>query len=354
MKKRIMLITDVYGWGGHTRAEYIKKYLSNTYDFTLKDAAEFNQWEEKTNKDLFSKKEADQFSQSYKGNIYPFDDFKKFINTQRLPRTYDLYYFLFHTMLVKKSVKRFLESDAKIVTIVTGFPTLKKIFYGRNGNSEKAVKAFLKVANKCRAIFANNYKSLNDLRTIYDPQKTYYLPRGVDPEIFYPMTTGFKRKEDESKFTIAYVGKPVPEKGLREFIMPACEQASVSIIFNDRNYEDALSPEEMNLFYNKADAYVVASTIDGTPNPALEAAACGKPIIANEIGNMPDFIRDGENGFLLKEMKINKYAQKLMWMKRNQKRTFEMGQEARGTVERDWTWEKVVNGHERPTFRRLI
>ena len=322
MKKRIMLISDVKGWGGWVRAQYIRKYLKDEYDFNLLDADEFNEWE-KVSEDL--------------------------------PK-YDLYYFLFHTMLMKKSVKRLLNTDSKIITIVTGFPTLKNLFYARDKtNVERARKTFLQVANKCIAIYANNKKSLEDLRYIYDPRKTGYLPRGVDPAVFYPMTTTFTRKDDENMFTIAYVGKPVLEKGLREVIMPACEQASVRIIFNDRNYEDALSPAEMNQFYNKADVYLVASTIDGTPNPALEAASCGKPIVANEIGNMPEFIKDGWNGFLIEgEMTINKYVKKLRWMKRNQLRSFEMGQNARLTVEQDWTWKRVVNLHERNAFRRIL
>jgi glycosyltransferase involved in cell wall biosynthesis len=256
-------------------------------------------------------------------------------------------------MLLKKSVKRLLSTNVRVVTVVTGFPTLKNIFYGRNKIFEEAKNKFLSLANKCVAVGSNNRKSLEDLRSIYDPQKTFYAPRGVDPEIFYPMTTEFRRKENENDFTIAYVGKPVPEKGLKEFIQPACEQAGVNIIINDRNYENALSPQEMNEFYNKADAYVVASTIDGTPNPALEAASCGKPVIANEIGNMPEFIKDGKNGFLLGDMTVGKYARKIRWMKVNQKRTFEMGMNARETVLKNWTYQKSIE-NKREIFRRLV
>ena len=352
--KRILVITDVYNWIGHTRAKYMQKHLSNEFMIHIMDSKEFNVWERETNKDYFSDLDFhDYIPVSPDKTLFNFDDFKKFSKQKRKLRTYDLYYFLFHTMLVKQSVKRILNTDARVATVVTGFPTLKNIFYDRNRNIEKAKNKFLPLANKCVAIGANNYKSLNDLRTIYDARKTFYAPRGVDPDVFFPMTEKFKRKDNENMFTIAYVGKPVPEKGLKEFIMPACEKASVEIIFNDRNYEDALPPEEMNKFYNKADAYVVASTIDGTPNPALEAASCGKPIISNEIGNMPEFIVDGENGFLLKKMSVGKYAQKLMWMKKNQKRSFEMGQNARAEILKNWTYKKSIE-RKREIFRRLL
>jgi glycosyltransferase involved in cell wall biosynthesis len=344
MRKRILLVTDVKGWGGWVRGMYIKRYLYE-YDIRLMDAREFNDWELHVNSGYFSDKDLQDF-RSKRFNFkkyYNFDAFRRFVEKQ-YPRPYDLHYFLFHTMLQKKSTQRLLNNGAKAMTIVTGFPTLKPCF-GRVRPKDK----FLHLARKCSAIGANNIKSLNDLKTIWQ-KKTFYAPRGVDPDIFYPMTTSFKRKD---KFTVAYVGKPVPEKGLESIIRPACKKAGVELIINDRNYENALSPQQMNKFYNQADVYLVASTIDGTPNPALEAASCGKPIIANAIGNMPEFIRDGENGFMV-DLKMDKYIQKLLWMKTNQMKSFEMGQEARKTILRKWTWEKVIDQHERKIFQELV
>ena len=352
MKKRILLVSDVKGWGGYVRGQYIKKYLKDDYDIHIMDAIEFNQWELRINSGCFTDQDLKDFARKggKQKNFYSFDDFQKFIKG-REKNPWDLYYFLFHTMLMKKSVKRLVRNGNAVMTIVTGFPTLKNIFYGASGRNHATAKnRFLGIANKCKAVCANNYKSLEDLKSIYKGP-SYYLPRGVDPEIFYPMTT-FERKP-ESKFTVAYVGKPVPEKGLQNFIRPACQEANVNLIINDRNYQNALSPEEMNVFYNQADVYLVSSTIDGTPNPALEAASCGKPIIANEIGNMPEFIKEGVNGFMV-ERDVRKYANKLRWMKQNQGQAFEMGQEARKEILRNWTWEKVINTNEREAFRRIL
>ena len=35
---------------------------------------------------------------------------------------------------------------------------------------------------------------------------------------------------------------------------------------------------------------------EGTPNPCLEAAACGVPLVTTRVGNMPELVRDGDNG----------------------------------------------------------
>jgi len=349
MKKRILLISDVKGWGGWVRAEYIKKHLSDEFEFDIMDDNEFSQFEIKSNPNYFSKADIKKYLESMKlheGSQMDFDDFSKFHLESRLGNDYDLFYFLFHTMLVKKGVKRFLNGNNKVITIVTGKPVIKECFYN-NRNGREGINNFLKLANKCEAVGANNIISLNELKDVYDGQ-TFYAPRGVDPDVFYPE----KEFEEREKFIVAYVGKPVFQKGLPDYIKPACDIAGVDLIINDRNYTNALSPNEMRKFYNQADAYIVASTIDGTPNPALEAASCGKPVIANKIGNMPEFIEEGVNGFLV-DMNVNEYVNKINLLKADSKRCFEMGMNARQTILKDWTWEKVTE-NEREIFRRVI
>ena len=55
----------------------------------------------------------------------------------------------------------------------------------------------------------------------------------------------------------------------------------------------------MRDFYQSLHVYVCASRSEGTPNPCLEAAACGLPVVTTPVGNMPEFVRDGVNGFFV-------------------------------------------------------
>lgn len=55
---------------------------------------------------------------------------------------------------------------------------------------------------------------------------------------------------------------------------------------------------ELRAWYNSGTVYVVASKTEGTPNPALEAAACGCVVVSTPVGNMPELI-DGRNGVLV-------------------------------------------------------
>jgi glycosyltransferase involved in cell wall biosynthesis len=96
----------------------------------------------------------------------------------------------------------------------------------------------------------------------------------------------------------------------------------------------------------------VSSETDGTPNGALEAAACGRPIISNKIGNMPEFIVDGYNGFLVPR-NIEAYVEKLLYLKHNRTHLVEMGKNARKTIETGWTW-KIQAENYRKMFRSII
>ncbi len=355
MKKKILLVSDTKNWGGWKRAEMIKKYLSDEFNFTLMDSKEYNNYELKSTMGSFSTKDANEFcSQSKDKDFMMIGDFKKWLNESKTDFDYDLIYFLFHTMLLKKCVKRTLDRGMKVVTIVTVYPTIRKGFVrsgaGRGaGTIVSATSKFIDQANKCKAIFANNLKTLEDLKSIYK-KKTFYVPRGVDSEVFFPIRD-FKEKP-HPQFTVAFVGKPNPEKGLKSHVIPACQMAGVKLVTNERNYTNALPQGAMRRFYNSADVYIVASTMDGTPNTALEAASCGLPIISNEIGNMPEFIKKGVNGFLI-PLDVDKYTKRLKWMKNNQEKAWKMGQEARQTVLDGWTWEQTTK-NERIAFRKVI
>lgn len=57
--------------------------------------------------------------------------------------------------------------------------------------------------------------------------------------------------------------------------------------------------EEIATWINACDLLVLPSVAEGSPTIIPEAMACGKPVIATEVGGVPDLIRDGEEGYLV-------------------------------------------------------
>jgi glycosyltransferase involved in cell wall biosynthesis len=91
-------------------------------------------------------------------------------------------------------------------------------------------------------------------------------------------------------------------------------------------------------FYRQLDVYVCASDSEGTPNPCLEASACGLPIVTTAVGNMPEFVRDGENGFLV-ERRAEDVAARLTRLRDDPALLACMGAAARTAAEA-WDWRR--------------
>jgi glycosyltransferase involved in cell wall biosynthesis len=159
-----------------------------------------------------------------------------------------------------------------------------------------------------------------------------YVPNGVD-EQFFRRT----RARRSSRLVVGWVGKPNPRKG-SDIVAHACAAAGVELRTIERTHRNALGPEEMREFYQDLHVLAVQSDMDGTPNPALEAAACGVAVVSNRIGNMPEFI-DGKNGRLV-ERNADSLAAALRQI--DVPDAVRMGDAARATVEAGWTWRHMA------------
>ncbi|MCR4807640.1 MAG: glycosyltransferase [Lachnospiraceae bacterium] len=58
------------------------------------------------------------------------------------------------------------------------------------------------------------------------------------------------------------------------------------------------SRDTMIDIYSMADVYVIPSRQENLSNSILEAMSCSLPVVAFDIGGMPDMIKPGENGYL--------------------------------------------------------
>jgi glycosyltransferase involved in cell wall biosynthesis len=63
--------------------------------------------------------------------------------------------------------------------------------------------------------------------------------------------------------------------------------------------------DEMANYYQASDLFIMPSVADNFPNVVIESVTCGTPVMAFEIGGIPDIITNGLNGILVKDISVN-------------------------------------------------
>jgi glycosyltransferase involved in cell wall biosynthesis len=99
------------------------------------------------------------------------------------------------------------------------------------------------------------------------------------------LAAAFKQLDDLRDVDLVFVGS-----GSEAARLPAGERL---FVVGARPYE------EIPLWMNACDVLCLPSLSEGLPNVALEAMACGLPVIASRVGGIPEVVRDGTNGFLV-------------------------------------------------------
>lgn len=70
----------------------------------------------------------------------------------------------------------------------------------------------------------------------------------------------------------------------------------------------------MRALYSAADALVVPSRRDNLPNTAVEAQACGTPVVAFDIGGLPDIVEHRRTGYLARAFDTEDLAEGMRWV----------------------------------------
>lgn len=107
--------------------------------------------------------------------------------------------------------------------------------------------------------------------------------------------------------------------------------------------EDGLKP----LYYKAADVFILPSTMNtesfGIVN--LEAMACGVPIVASNIGGIPDIVKDGENGLLVQPKNTEALANAIIYLLENEDMKKKLGLNGKMKV-KNYSWEKIAEKTE--------
>ncbi|HOV11474.1 MAG TPA: glycosyltransferase family 4 protein [Bacteroidales bacterium] len=86
------------------------------------------------------------------------------------------------------------------------------------------------------------------------------------------------------------------------------------------------------------DIVVVPSRFEGFGLTAIEAMACGKPVVASNVDGLAEIIQDGENGFLVASEDVNGFADCIVGLAYNEAKRKAIGKAARKCVEEKYAY----------------
>ncbi|MBN1439599.1 MAG: glycosyltransferase [Anaerolineales bacterium] len=211
-----------------------------------------------------------------------------------------------------------------------------------------------------------------------DPRKVVVLPPGVDLELFHPHPEAETRRRlglPVDARMILFVGRIERLKGLetllraaallqeRGFLSPPCP--CVMVIGGEpdapkdemqylQDLRKSLSltgvvtflgkrPQtELPMYYSSAQAVVMPSQYESFGMVALEAMACGTPVVASGVGGLLYLVRDGRTGYHIPDSDPNALADRLQRILSNERLRRELGRHA-ANVAHGYSWDRITD-----------
>jgi glycosyltransferase involved in cell wall biosynthesis len=107
------------------------------------------------------------------------------------------------------------------------------------------------------------------------------------------------------------------------------------------NFLGYVSEIEKYSYYKSADVCVFPSIYEPFGIVLLEAMACGKPVVASNVGGIPFVVEEGKTGLLFESGNVEDLADKIMTILKNEKLREKMGEAGRERA-KEFTWDKIA------------
>jgi UDP-glucose:(heptosyl)LPS alpha-1,3-glucosyltransferase len=193
-----------------------------------------------------------------------------------------------------------------------------------------------------RAVICNSHMVRDEIlqRFIIDPDKLHVIANGVDIERFHPSVRERYRAPMRRQLGIApdvpvlvFVGSGFERKGLALTLralaqMRTVKAATLVIVGGDKRsaaYQElacqlGIAPavrfvgEQSDVlpYYGMADAFILPTLYDPFPNAALEALACGLPIIVSEACGAKEVVVEGQTGWVCSASNVNSLSRLML------------------------------------------
>lgn len=321
-KTRIALIVDVKNWALDNIAKNIEKNLKEKYEFRIIYMSDI---QDQNIVQLFHAcKGFDIVHFLWRGFIYFLDgDFTNQYLSYYGNGKEDFYNEVINKLTITCSVydNRFINDDDIDIT----------------KNIQKLVNYYTVSSKKLFDLYSN----------LGLKKPTMEITDGVDTKLFIPHDLDRFNNVQDRTLVVGWVGNSnyfgdQDHKGINTIIKPAINELikegydiQLKIVDKENNY---MSHDEMPNFYNSLDLYVCASVNEGTPNPVLEAMACGVPVVSTDVGIVNEVFGNKQKHYILQNRSKECLKSKIREIINNNVVLKTLSDENLESI-KGWTWE---------------
>lgn len=226
-----------------------------------------------------------------------------------------------------------LHSPLVMFTSELGWPKSDSNFYKLGTSMESTC---IKLAD---AIYSSNKCSIDLSRKHYGLKRLRVpiIHTGIDTNIFYP-----KNIKKKIRPTIVFVGHIKEKKGLKILLRAACKlikefpNLQLQIIGPEKekgfimklkkiaidhgstdllNFPGTIESNKLANYLSSAHVFVLPSFYESGPCfSILEAMACELPVIATNVGGIPEIVKNGKTGYLVPKGNIDALENIIRWV----------------------------------------
>ena len=139
--------------------------------------------------------------------------------------------------------------------------------------------------------------------------------------------------EANPEITFYWVGDGV----YREKILPILSKFKNFTWLGSMNY-----PDQVREFLDEIDVYGLISGIDMSPLTLQEAQLMKKPVLATNVGGIPELMKDKETGFLIERGDHEEWIDKISYLLNDEKTAHQMGLSGRKFIEENFSWNIIA------------
>ena len=217
--------------------------------------------------------------------------------------------------------------------------------------------------SKADGITATSQMLANETsKYVYTGKVVHHIPFGIDVDLFTPPSFKHSRgsicigtvKALEEKYGIEFLIRAyakvvqyepksklliVGDGSLRNHLLELVEQLRIN---DNVQFTGRIPNNEIIQYLHKIDIFVVPSISESETFgvSAIEASACSIPVIASNIGGLPEVVVDGVTGLLCPPRNVDALVDKILLLIREKQLRRKLGMNGRIAIESKYTLER--------------